>query len=75
MKKKYDMEPIAGLFGDSIEQLKKLIKEPEYICPHCGYDMDEEEAESAVDCGCPACRCPVDWEESEYPRWPKDLKS
>ena len=39
------------------------IKEPEYICPHCGYEMlDENEAEGAVDCGCPSCRCIIDWE-------------
>ena len=44
---------------------------PENICQHCGYEMDEEEAESAVDCGCPVCRCLLDWEESEYPRFAK----
>lgn len=52
----------------------KTTNDIEYICPHCSYEMDEEEADSAVDCGCPICRCPIDWEESEYPRYPKDLK-
>ena len=39
----------------------------EYICPHCGYKMDEEEADSTCDEGCPVCRCIVEWEEE-----PKD---
>ena len=25
-------------------------------CFHCGYLMNEEEYESAADCGCPSCR-------------------
>ena len=69
------MKPIAGLFGEQIEQLKKLTVKPDYTCPYCGYEMDEEEAESTCDEGCPSCRHIIDWEESEYPRWPKDLKS
>ena len=27
-----------------------------YECEYCGYEMDREEAESAIDCGCPSCR-------------------
>ena len=47
----------------------------DYTCPYCGYEMlDESEAESTCDCGCPSCRRIIDWEESEYPRYPKDLK-
>ena len=46
----------------------------EYICPYCGYEMNEDEAESAVDCGCPSCRHIIDWEESEYPRYPEIIK-
>ena len=45
----------------------------EYICPHCGYEMDEEEAEQACDCGCPLCRHIIEWEEDDYPRYPKEL--
>ena len=73
MKKKYDLEPIAGLFGDSIEQLKDLIVKPEYICPWCDETLTEDEAEDTSDCGCPCCRRIIDWEETEYPRYPKHI--
>ena len=53
--------------------MKKAFFE-EYICPHCDEKLTKDEAERAVDCVCPSCRCPVDWEESEYPRWSKDMK-
>ena len=26
-----------------------------HIC-HCGYEMNSEELQSAIDCGCPSCR-------------------
>ena len=35
----------------------------EWICPHCGEELTEEEAEDTSDCGCPACRKLIDWEE------------
>ena len=36
-----------------------------YTCPHCGYEMPEDEAESAYDNGCGSCRRYIDW--SDYP--------
>ncbi len=36
-----------------------------YTCPHCGYEMPEDEAESCCDCGCPSCRRYIDW--SDFP--------
>jgi len=36
-----------------------------YICPYCDYIMDEEEADSTCDCGCPSCRKIIDWEDYE----------
>ena len=46
-----------------------------YQCPYCDEELTESEAEGAVDCGCPSCRRIIDWEESEYPRYPEELKS
>jgi hypothetical protein len=40
-----------------------MREEPEYICPHCGEELTEEEAESTCDEGCPACRCIIEWDE------------
>ena len=51
------------------------MKTEEYICPYCDERLTENEAEGAVDCGCPSCRHIIDWEESEYPRYPKNIKS
>lgn len=35
-----------------------------YICPYCDYEMlDEDEAESTIDCGCPSCRRIIDWSD------------
>ena len=37
---------------------------PPKICPWCDYQfLDESEAESAVDCGCPSCRKIVDFSD------------
>lgn len=45
----------------------------EYICPYCDYEMlDESEADSTCDEGCPSCRRIIYWEETEYPRYTEE---
>lgn len=71
----YNMKPIVDLMGKNIKKMNDILGVKTYECPYCDYVMlDESEAESAVDCGCPSCRRIIDWEEPEYPRYPKDLK-
>ena len=41
--------------------LWNLDDDPEYICPWCNYEMDEDEAEDTGDCGCPSCRKIIEW--------------
>ena len=47
-----------------MESLNTDFEPIEYICPWCDYNfLDESEAESAVDCGCPSCRKIVDFSD------------
>jgi len=47
-----------------MESLNTDFEPIEYICPWCDYNfLDESEAESAVDEGCPSCRKIIDWSD------------
>ena len=56
------MKTIFDLMDKNINILRDLL--PKYTCPYCDYHfLDESEAESAVDEGCPSCRKIIDWSD------------